>query len=90
MDFPGRYITAGIYFDEDQVVLKVANSTSHEVRDVMIEIETIVNGVPGRPRLRELPRVGARSFEIIETGIFFREEDAVEVTTLIVRALPTN
>ncbi len=90
VDFPGRYITVGIYFDEDQVVLKVANSTSHEVRDVMIEIETIVNGVPGRPRLRELPRVGARSFEIIETGIFFREEDAVEVTTLIVRALPTN
>ena len=68
VDFPERYVTADIYFDEDQVVLKVANSTVHELKDVMIEIETIVNGVPGRPRLREVARIGARSFEVVETG----------------------
>ena len=71
VDFPGRYVTADIYFDEDQVVLKVANSTVHVLKDVMIEIETIVNDVPGRPRLREVARIGARSFEVVEAGILF-------------------
>lgn len=89
-DFPGRYVTADIDFDEDQVVLKVANSTVHELKDVMIEIETIVNGVPGRPRLREVACIGARSFEVVETGIFLREDDVVEVKTRIVRARPTT
>ena len=90
VDFPGRYVTADIYFDENQVVLKVANSTAHELKDIMVEIETIVNGVPGRPRLREVARVRARSFEVVETGISFREEDAVEVKTRIIRARPTT
>ena len=38
----------------------------------MIEIETIVNGVPGRPGLWEIARIGARSVEDVETGISFR------------------
>ena len=90
LDFPGRYVSADVFFDGDRVVLKVANSTVHELEDVMIEIETIVNGVPGRPRLQEVARIAARSFEVVETGISFREEDAVEVNTRVVRARPTS
>ncbi len=90
VDFPGRHVTADVFFDEDQVVLKVANSTMHELMDVMIEIETIVNGVPGRPRLREVAPIGARSFEVVETGIFYREDDDLEVKPRIIRARPTT
>lgn len=85
-DAPGRYVSANAFVSKGRIVVKVTNSTRHEIRDIVVRIDAAVNGAKLRPRLRQIPRLRANAFTVLRTGIRHREKDKVDVRARILRA----
>ena len=87
-DAPERYVTAETFFEHGQVIVMVENSTEYELRDIVVRIDSAINGNHTYPRLQQVDRLAAHAFKIVRTGILFQETDTVEVEVRILQAEP--
>ena len=89
-DAPERYVTAETFFEHDQVIVMVRNSTGYELRNIVVRIDSAINGNHAYPRLHEVVRLAAHAFEIVRTGIHLQENGTVEVEVRILHAEPAS
>ena len=84
-DAPWRYVDVEIFFADGQVVIEVENSTAYALRDVAVRVEAEINGAPVHRRV-PLARLAARAVQRLGSGVYYREEDAVEARTRVLEA----
>ena len=89
VDAPWRYVVAEPFIEDGRVIVEVKNSTDHALQDVAVRVEAKING---QPVYRTLPpaRLAANAVVVLETGLRYREEDAVEVGVRVLRAKPAH
>ena len=89
VDAPWRYVVAEPFFEDGRVIVEVKNSTDHALQDFAVRVEAKING---QPVYRTLPpaRLAANAVVVLETGLRYREEDAVEVGVRVLRAEPAH
>ena len=90
VDAPGRYVTTEILFGKNYAFLKVTNLTRLELRDVVVRIDAAINGKPVHPKLYQISQLTPKAFSTVGTGVFYLEEDAVEVEAHILQASPAS
>lgn len=85
-DEPYMYAMTGISFENGQVVVWVESTSDYALRDVTARVETIINGERTAPRQHTIAYVPATGSRIVHTGIHYREEDEMHVTTSVIAA----
>lgn len=84
VDDPWRYVELEILFepglfDKGQVVIKATNKTAHALRNIMVLVSASINEKTTEQR-STLGILAANASKNIPSGIWYREEDEVQVT----------
>ena len=87
VDTPARYVSAEPFFEDGQIVLEVKNSTEYELNNILVRINVEINDDSTYRRL-PLSRLTPYATKVVESGIRYGEEDAVEVEVRVLQAEP--
>ena len=84
---PGRYLEAKPFFEDGQVVVEVSNTSDYRLADIVVRVHVEINGESFYRRLT-LQRLRSGYYDVLESGIRYREEDEVRAETLVLEAGP--
>lgn len=87
VDAPARYVDAETFFEDGRIVLEVKNSTKYELGNILVRINVEINDDSTYRRL-PLSRLAPYATKVVESGIRYGEEDAVEVEARVLQAEP--
>lgn len=89
VDAPERYVSAEPFFEDGQIVLEIENLTEYELRDILVRIDAEINEKPAYRRL-PLSKLTPNATKVVESGLRYKEEDAVEVEARVLQATPAR
>ena len=84
-DVPWKYVTAEPFFEDGQVVVEVSNGSRHSLADIVVRVHVEINGESVYRRL-SLGDLASGYYDVLESGIHYRDEDEVEADTRILSA----
>lgn len=84
-DAPWMYLTSNPFFDNGQVVVEVANTSSYHLAAITVHVHVRINGESVYQRLR-LNRLAPGHYDLRGSGVYFRAGDAVEAETRVLSA----
>ena len=88
-DRPQRHILAKPFLDNGRIVVEIHNRTAHVLRDVALRIDADVNGTSISRRLPNLS-LEAHARGVVDSGVYYRETDAIRVAAKVLRAVPVT
>ena len=80
-------MSAEPFFEDGQIVLEVKNSTEYELSNILVRINVEINNDSTYRRL-PLSRLAPYAAKVVESGMRYGEEDAVEVEARVLQAEP--
>ena len=86
-DAPWNYVKTEPFFEDGQVVVEVSNTSGYDVAGIVVRVHVEINGESVYRRLG-LDRLATGYYDVLESGIYYREHDGVEAETLVLRAAP--
>ena len=86
-DAPWRYLEAKPFFEDGRVVVEVSNTSDYRLADIVVRVHVEINGESFYRRLT-LQRLRSGYYDVLESGIRYREEDEVRAETLVLEAGP--
>lgn len=86
-DAPWKYLKAEPFLEDGQVVVEVSNTSGYDLADLVVRVHVEINGESVYRRLG-LNRLDSGYYDILESGIYYREEDEVEAETRVLEAAP--
>lgn len=86
-DAPWEYVEAEPFFEDGQVVIEVSNSSDYGLADIIVRVHVEINGKSVYRRLG-LDRLESGYYDVLDSGIYYREEDDVVAETLVLEAAP--
>ena len=84
-DVPWKYVTAEPFFEDGQVVVEVSNGSHYGLADIVVRVHVEINGESLYRRL-SLSDLASGYYDVLESGIHYRDEDDVEAETRILSA----
>ena len=84
-DAPWNYVTAEPFFEDGQVIVEVSNASRYGVADIVVRVHAEINGESIYRRL-SLTDLAPGYYDVLESGIHYRDEDEVEAETLVLGA----
>lgn len=86
-DAPWEYVEAEPFFEEGQVVVEVSNTSNYPVANIVVRVHVEINGESIYRRLG-LDDLDSGYYDVLESGIRYRDEDEVEAKTRVLSATP--
>ena len=88
-DRPQRHVSARPVLDNGRILVEIGNTTAHTLRGVALRIDADVNGTPISRRLPNL-RLEAHARRVVDSGLYYRDTDAIRVAAKVLRAVPVT
>ena len=86
-DSPARYVVAEPFFEDGKVVVELSNVSDYHVADIVVRVRVDINGETAYRRL-SLGRLAADSVAVLDSRLFYRDEDEVKAQTRVLEAAP--
>ena len=86
-DAPWKYVKAEPFLENGHVVVEVTNTSGYHLARIVVRIHVEINGESVYRRLG-LDRLASGYYDVLESGIYYRAEDAAKAEARIMAAAP--
>ena len=86
-DAPWKYVKAKAFVEGGQVVVEVSNESGYHVANIIVSVHVEINGESIYRRL-SLESLASGYYDVLDSGIQYRDEDDVRAGTLVLSAGP--